>query len=307
MNPETAARAALLRTLAFHDAWGYAPTLPELLCGCDAGPAGASISDEHALGALDQLLDDGKIKRVRGRYAFAGREELAASREGRESFFPRKLRAAKRVARRLARLDGVRFVALCNTTALANARDQGDLDFFVITRSGVIAQTRGWAALPHTLAGARPGARASERDAVCLSFFVDDSALDLSSLMLPGDDPYFRHWFLSLLPLFDDGASTQLWEANAAIRSRHPLAAAWKVNPDIAVRRALLRVPSFRVLEPLAANLQARAFPSRIRERMNKDTCVVVNDHVLKFHVDDGRERFRSAYLERCNAYDVEP
>ena len=125
---------------------------------------------------------------------------------------------------------------------------------------------------------------------MCLSFFVDDRHLDLTTLQLAGDDVYFRHWFLSLLPLYDDGVGRELWERNAAIRARHPDARPWTVSPDVRVGSVRIRMPAFAFLEKPARWIQMRAFGPAIREAMNRDTRVVVRDGVLKFHVEDGRE-----------------
>lgn len=277
--------AGCMRALCFHDAWGYPPTRAELENG----------------------FDERAAKEIRGRVVFVGREALIVEHEKREGLFPRKIRRARRVARWLAALGGVRFVALCNTTALAHARDEGDLDFFVITKRGALWQTRGWAALPFKMLRARPGSRRSDRDAVCLSFFVDEDALDLSPLMLPEDDPYFRHWFLSLLPLYDDGISDAFWQANAAITRRHPSAKPWLASPDLEIEKPRLRLPFFSAFESAARRIQEHTFNAAIKRMRNQDTRVVANDHVLKFHVEDGREKFREAYRQNCLRYGVEP
>jgi hypothetical protein len=247
------------------------------------------------------------MKLVRGRVIFEGEEAMVAEHEARRLFLPRKLHKARRVTRWLARLSGIRFVALCNTTALGHARDEGDLDFFIVTRSGSVWQSRLLATLPFKLFGGRPKPGASERDAICLSYFVDENALDLSSHMLEGEDPYFRHWFLSLLPLFDDGVSADLWKANYAILSRHPHAIMWIPNRDIAIESPVMRIPCFRWLERITKWIQHKTFGARIKQEMNKDTRVIVSDHILKFHVDDGRARFREAYHAICQKYGIAP
>lgn len=301
-----AIQAGWMRALCFHDAWGYPPTRSEWLNGFDVGAHGHA-PDADTSEALENLFRRGTFIESRGRVFFPGREALIVEHEKREGLFPRKIRRARRVAKWLASLGGVRFVALCNTTALAHARDEGDLDFFVLTKRGALWQTRGWAALPFKLMRARPGARGSDRDAVCLSFFADEDALDLAPLMLKEDDPYFRHWFLSLLPLFDDGVSEALWKANAQMTQRHPLAKPWIVSPDLEVKRPFVRIPFFSALESLARHFQERVFSPAIKQMMNRDTRVAVNDRVLKFHVEDGRERFREASRDRCLRYEVEP
>lgn len=277
-----------LRALAFADAIGYAPTEVELSLWSEPG----------------ELAPPMRLSR--GRVTFEGREELVKEHESREALFPRKIRRARHVARFLARLPGVRFVAVTQTTALAHARDEGDLDMFVITRPGSLALTRVLATGWYALTGARPGARKSERDAVCLSFFIDDSALDLSSLMLPGGDPYFRYWFLSLLPLYDDGVSSELWSANRAILSQHPHARRWMMNPNLRVERPWLRFPRLVFLNACARRLQNKTMSKGLRELANKDTRVVITPHVLKFHADDARERFRELYRQTCKRYGVD-
>lgn len=271
--------------MALYDAMAYPPTAPEL----DASSVPAPIEPPFKL--------------IRGRVVFDGRENLILEHERREKLFPAKVRRAQTVAKFLAGLSGVRFVALCNTTALAHASEDGDLDFFVITRKGTIMQTRGWSTL--RFAGSRPGTHDSDRDAVCLSYFVDDSALDLSSHMLPGDDPYFRFWFLSLLPLFDDGVATDLWKANASILSHHPNARPWIVAEDLRVHRPWWRLPTVSFLDPLASRLHERIISSKLKAMRNQDTRVIINAHVLKFHADDGRELFRSRAEETCKKYGV--
>jgi hypothetical protein len=138
------------------------------------------------------------------------------------------------------------------------------------------------------------------RDAACLSYFVSDDGLDLSSHALRGDDPYFRYWFLSLLPLYDDGVLQELWDRNEALRCRHPFAQPWMVSSDLAVSRPMIRMPSGSVGEPLLRWMQERWFPPAIHSRLNVDTTVMATDCVLKFHVTDNREQYRARYEKRC-------
>lgn len=300
-------RAGLLRALAFHDAWGYAPTRVEWIASWDAGRDKAPApSWSEADSSIDALVTEKQVTTARGRFVFPDQVSWIAEHERREAFFPHKIRPARRVAAWLCRLAGVRWVGLCNTTALANAREDGDLDFFIITKAGSLWQTRGIAALPFKLLGARPGARGGDQDAVCLSFFIDDSALDLTPLQLE-DDPYFRHWFLSLLPLFDDGIGGSLWQANPAITARHPLAERWLPHPTLAASKVALRIPTLSFLERTAIKAQQVLLPKLIQQTANASTDVVVTDHILKLHTIDGREAHRKAYYDRCKAYDVDP
>ncbi|MBU1034522.1 hypothetical protein KKD42_01885 [Patescibacteria group bacterium] len=291
-------QTALLKTLAFHHVWRHAPTLPEWINTLEFRTG--EVSEETAAQNIFSLVEAGEVLSCEGRFVFPidGLQLIRQNREN-EIWSSRKLRVARQAAAWLARLKAVRFVAVCNATALGHARDAGDIDFFVIVRAGNLMLTRALAALPFQLLGRRPSGN-KIRDAICLSYFISDSELDLAPHMLIPEDPYFRYWFLSMVPLYDDGIARQFWEANSAIRRSHPLARKWEAPPDRALPVRRLRLPQIRWLERPARNIQMRAFPQTIKEMMNVDTRVIVNDNVLKFHVEDDRGEFRKRYEDIC-------
>jgi hypothetical protein len=298
-------RAYLLRSLCFFEAIGYAPTVTELLLSADTRGEEPVGSMQELQEALNGLFQEGLAAQVRGRVGFVLTvQALVAEIETREHLQARKRRRAAFVTRWLLRLGGVRFIALANTTAWGYARDAGDLDFFVIVKRGSIWQTRLLAVFPFKFLHWLPGPKEGP-DAVCLSYFIADSGLDLSKHQLSEDDPYFRQWFLALQPLYDDGVGKELWEKNSVLRARHPWAAFWSVSPDLQVVRSRLQFPVFQWFEIFAEWLQRLWFPQRIRELSNIDSRVMVNEHVLKFHTDDGREMYRSETNERCTKYGI--
>lgn len=301
-----AAREAVLRSLCLFGALGHAPTAAETVAAADVGPSGGRANEAEAWAALEALTASGSVAAERGRIGLAAHLPAALERaEEADFFFPRKWRKAKRVAAWLARLPTVRFVALANTTAWGMARDESDLDFFVVAAAGSVWRTRIAAVAPFIATRQLPGQRVSERDAVCLSYFIADNALDLSAYCLEGDDPYVRHWFLALLPLFDDGIGRTLWEANAELRRRHPLARAWALAEGAAPRPPRLRIPLPRWSERPSETIQRRWFPPSIRDAMNRDSRVRISDDVLKFHVDDGRAAYRGRYQELCRTHGI--
>jgi hypothetical protein len=125
--------------------------------------------------------------------------------------------------------------------------------------------------------------------------------------MLPDDDPYFRYWFLSLLPLSEDGVLNELWEQNQKIRERHPLAKRWMaLDSEKLISKHKATSPS-SWLEGKLKEIQEKQFPESIKQLANRDTRVVIGDQALKFHVDDRREEYRQKYFDTCKEYGVEP
>lgn len=309
MNPLQAQETceSILRTVAYFDAIEYAPTWSEVSAWMEwSGARGfeqfAPPNADELILARNTLVDERRIESDFGRLALSGRlAVLSALSMERTALFARKVRGARRVAKWLARMRSVRFVALVNTTALAHARDRADLDFFMIVKSGRMWTTRLLSASPYRLLGKLANSE-SKPDAVCLSYFVSDAELDLGAHMIAPDDPYFRYWFLSLLPLYDDGVSKDFWDANSQILARHPRADRWIVSSDLLIKPPMIRFPNTALFESLAKRIQMAWFPTQIYERMNRDCSVIVTDAALKFHVDDARERFRTAYEDRLQA-----
>lgn len=294
----TQARAAILRAQCFFAALAYPATRFELVAHAETESPILLVEDAEL--ALDALVAEGVLALLKGRYVFAGSESLVQEHREREALFPRKIRRAKAFARFLARLGGVKAAYVCNTLALAHANEASDIDFFIVCKKGTVWQTRFMATL--YLMARRWRVESAKRDPICLTFFVDKSALDLSPLSIE-NDVYLRHWFLSLLPIMDDGIGDELWQQNATLRQRHVLAAKWL--PVIATKQPWVHLPVFAWLERLSRALSEAKFAPVIRSQLGKGTAVVANDHVLKFHTDDRRAEYRNRYQTLCKSYDV--
>ncbi len=304
--------SAILRTLAFQACLGHAPTRLQLFLILDL-PGGLNFDErpvvyENFNQAVDSLLGQQKVVDEDNRLALSEFKKIITKNKEDELFFPRKLKKSRRAAYYISKLPWVRAVCLCNTTALGHADDNSDLDFFIICKAGSIWRTRFFSALPFKLLNARPGE--SKTDPVCLSFFISDSALNLSDLALPGGDPYLNYWFLNLLPLYDDGVLGELWEQNHNLRRKHPFAQGWvalDTGPVPGASRPNATARSASVIEQWLRQLQTVRFPKQIADMANQDTRVVINDNVLKFHVTDNRKRFRDDYYKTCHDLQIDP
>jgi hypothetical protein len=194
------ARAAILRAQCFFAALAYPPTRFELIAHAET--VDPTVFCEEVEQAIDTLVQEGVLFFTKGRYVFQNAENLITEHRDREALFPRKIRRAKQFATFLSRLGGVKAAYVCNTLALAHANEESDIDFFIVCKKDTVWQTRFFATL--YLAVRRWRVESAKQDPVCLTFFVDEETLDLTPLAIE-NDVYLRHWFLSLLPLYDDG------------------------------------------------------------------------------------------------------
>lgn len=195
-----------------------------------------------------------------------------------------RLERALKFLRRLPWIDGI---AVCNSLAWMNTRQDSDIDLFIIATPGRTWSARLLATLPLRLLRARPGEAAE--DPICVSFFAAPSAFDFSTLKIGEQDPYLAYWSRSLVPLVDrTGWSKAFTNANGWVRKVLPHA--WTVDRANRFRKqSPHRLPWLPFSEKLARAMQLERFPQVIKERMNHDTCVVVNDQMLKFHHNDAR------------------
>ena len=285
---------------------GYPPLETELMTDLDSGSSRLEVVPKNTeiISALHLLVDDGSIVTQHHRYILPGYESLFEEHAHRERVFPRKWRRIQRLARWLRWIPTIRFVAVCNTTSLASARDGADIDLFVIVREETLWLTRGFLSLCAMLAFRRPGQRRGEQDAWCFSFFIDDTNLELERFMIAGADPYLRFWTRHLLPVLDDGVGAALWVRQRFAWERNPFAQrwlSWKMIPE--------RV-SFGWLKPIdriAYRIQRRFGSATLWDRATlSGTEVVLDLHTFKTHVDDRRKDFRDAYEHLCQRLCIE-
>jgi hypothetical protein len=153
-----------------------------------------------------------------------------------------------------------------------------------------------------------------------MSFFVSETAQDLSRCALGTEDIYLRYWAATLVPLYDaGGAWSRFLSANGWMHDRLPglRPATTAAMPSRAPgrRTAALGGRSPRWTRPLlpllrsadahARKIQMRMFPKEIARMANLDSRVIVSDDMLKFHVNDRREEFGRAFSARLREFET--
>jgi len=227
-----------------------------------------------------------------GFYFISGQSDFVTTRHLRYNDAMRKFRRARRVTRWLAMIPGVLGVAVCNSLPWYNTTPESDIDFFVVVKPGTIWTARFLSVLPIKIFRLRPAE--TKTDPVCLSFYVTSEALSLNDIRIE-DDIYMSYWVRSITPLFEtDNIFSKFLQANDWARRDLPNSQL----PDGQVMRKSFKLPTLRSLENRFKKLQLSRLPVSVKERMNKDTSIIVSDNMLKFHVDDRRESFRQRFRE---------
>ncbi len=320
---------AVLRTVAYFDLFDFPLTRGEVWRWL-YDPEHGTRNTEHSIGDIDAaistLISEGKFKEENGCVFLAHRMGLPAVRSERYRHSVRKWRRARRWAMFFGALPGVLLVGVGNTLAYHNAKDESDIDFFIVTKPGTLWRTRFLCAASAALSNLRP-APGKTRDKLCLSFFVSEDALDLSKLMIqdsptkvgvrPGSDrfkiqdPYLTYWTAQMTPLVSDRATLERYrEKNEWVRAYLPntLSRDASPAPPLAGPAPFWLYRLFQPLDLMAGNFlehwQRSHFPPSIMEaRLKNDGSVVVTDEVLKFHVNDRRVEIMRRWEVRIHCH----
>lgn len=343
-------RRAVISTLAFAEGVSYPLSALEVWRGLVSAPSAPRgvpvsavvkvISDLASLGIVREecgvfFLPTSPVDSVRSQAlpkGISGREPEGASmlspnfnhrsrsasngvdcneRARRYRIAERKFRRARRMARLLRHVPFVRAIAVCNSLAVSNAREDSDIDLFLIAAPRWLWTARLLAVGLLRLLRLRPGE--TVRDPVCLHFFVSADALDLRDVALPrspagSPDLYLAWWATELVPLVDGGVMEHFWKANAWAREQFPNAA-----PKVPSSRRSVLSPSLisrflerfvpRGVETFAERLQRKLLPPELSARANRGTEIVLSALRIKCHAEDRRAHYRSLWEERVRSF----
>jgi len=230
-------------------------------------------------------------------YFLKGREIIVAERREKYVYAWQKLRKVKRIARILKLIPFIKLIAVCNDLAYFNAPADSDLDLFIITKENRIWLSRFFSVFIIKLLNLRP-TKENKKDKVCLSIFVSEAGLNLENLKINQEDIHFTYWLEILIPVYDAGGYYEkLRQANNWLAKNLPQAMDFEPALRIKITESKIMAQIKIFFGRLACNLderfyrwlQYRKFSPSIKELMNKDSRVVVNDKILKFHTNDNR------------------
>lgn len=196
------------------------------------------------------------------------------------------------------------MVAVCNNLSFGKVDERSDIDLFIVARSGrlFIVRSLVTAAL-HVLGVRRHGKAVAGR--FCLSFFVDDSRLDLSDLALE-KDIYLAFWIKSLLPILDDGLASEFFEANLWAKGYFEREEYFKsdysrkIDSRSGVKKFLEKVLVGRFgnkIENFLMSWQLERAKKKA-EKVETESSFVIDRNILKFHNFDRRKLYRARWIE---------
>lgn len=301
---------AILKTLVYFDIFNYPLTLMEVYKWLNTGKSGYSLIEVEE--ALNNLSD--KIEAKNGFYFLKGKEANIETRLQRYSEAEVKFKRAIKFIKLLRFIPFIKMIAVCNSLSYSNVAKEGDIDLFIIA-----SPNRLWLARFLTVGflkvlGVRPRA-ATKEDALDANFFLAEDSLNIKSLQLSGGDIYLTYWLNQLAPVFNPFNLLEKFQAaNAWVKQTLPNGFGYVMNARRKVglnwfvktkRFGLGLLLNYDFWEKLSQKYQLKIMPQDLKEMMNNDTRVAVNQNVLKFHREDRRAEYFKKYQEKLIAYEL--
>jgi hypothetical protein len=268
------------------------------------------------LGVL-KALESEKIKNIisqkNGFYFLSGRGWLYRERIERQKIAAERWKKVKKVLKFIQVVPFIRMVAVCNSLAIDNSKKDADIDFFIITRKKRIWLTRFMVTFIVWLIGHwRHKNRIAGK--ICLSFYISDEFLNLSSLAIRPYDIYLANWIHWLRPVFYRGKIygefifENQWVRDYVLNFGkignfyHP---EFKQDKTL----VLIRKISEKILGGRIGDLKEMVLGFFQKRKISRKTvphdiptAVVVSDKILKFHENDKREYFQKEFLKRLES-----
>lgn len=202
----------------------------------------------------------------------------------------------------------VKMVCVCNNLAFGLADEESDIDLFVVAKTGRLFIVRIFITLIFNFLGVRRhGDKIHHR--FCLSFFVDDNALDLSKIAID-NDIYLAYWLKSQMPFINDGVSLRLLKENDwakkyfenendfFIRTREIMPVYKRFDAWKRVFKFILSGIFGDMIEKILKNWQMKRAIKKVK-KVPDAAGIIVSGHMLKFHNTDMREYFRNLWIKK--------
>ncbi|MDP3970689.1 MAG: hypothetical protein Q8P90_03240 [bacterium] len=246
------------------------------------------------------------VKFQQGLIFFQGRENLIKIRKERYLESERKFKKRMPFIKLLTYLPHVEAIFIVNSLAYQNAKNESDVDLLIISKSGKIWSTRFFTTTVAKLLGIRPKPNYT-KDTLCLSFYLDASALAMHDLMNSSDDVYEIYWLRQLLPIYDpNNYAKKIFESNQWVEPYLPNAKRVLQHPHRIIKHTIWHSLIQNMLgiftpEKILKKIQLAILPEQLKKLSGpvESSVVVLSDLLLKFHINDPRPEWTKQWEEK--------
>ncbi len=295
----------IIKTIVFFDIFNYPLTLFEIWKFCNI---------KCKLLDIKKCLKDNTLKNIEeniGFYHLAGKKELIQKKNTRYNSTSKKIKKAIWIAKLFKFIPWIKMIAIAGFKGPHNLEYNGDIDFFVITKRKKIWTTRFFCVGFIKMLNLRPKIN-NKKNKICLSFYVAENNLNLEKLMLKkknSDKTYdidFVYWLSGFVPIYNIGQTYEKFsKKNNWIKKYLPNFFWTSPNERRSAGKSFGFFYYFLInlifgnFELILKKIQLKILPEELKNLMNIDTRVIINDKMLKLHSKDRREEYRKKFEKK--------
>lgn len=281
---------AILRTLVYSSVFQFPLSEEELFYYFIA---------DHAItkAVLQTSLKNLKAMSIqeKGLLALPNEEASIARRKISEDTIKQKRSLAVRFAQLLGTIPTVYFIGISGSVGVGQAKDNDDIDLFIITKKHSLFVTRLFILLFLSLVGKRRKRMSTTTgDLFCVNMILDETAIEMPQVRR---DLYTAHEMVQMYPLFE---RKQMYDtflhANAWVQEYLPHTVAGRGNAFVHAHISWTE-HLFLPFEPLVRWLQLML----IRRHRTRET---VRPNLVAFHPTDYKTQVLAAYEKQLQLYE---
>jgi len=315
---------SIFKTLAYFDVFDYPLSIDEvfryLFNLCDFSKRSDVVEQEirdikEIKEIINSLVQNDKIGQKDDFYFLFGREEIIEIRKNRYEISLEKIKKARRVVWWLKFIPWIKAIFICSGLGLLNVEENADIDLLIITSKNRIWSARFWSAGILKILNMRPS-EGNIKDKFCLSHFITEDNLNLwptrlrPAVLRDGQarqviDIHLIYLLTYYLPIYyEDNLWQKFIQANNWIKK---YLANFKygekierfiIRPQLIWLKKLICKIQFNWEERLYKKIQLNIMPKILKDMMNKDNRVIINNKMLKLHTNDCRKEIYDKWIK---------
>ena len=291
LQKRSPAEKAIFTTLLYSDIFSFPLTEEELWIWLISD---TKVSQKDFKKGLRSMA--GQFTLQNGYYCLSGREATITHRKKQLSTVAKKIALARHVAKKLAHIPSILFIGISGGVAVGNAKEDDDVDFFIITQKETLFVTRLMILIILALMGLRRSRMQKKAtDRICVNLLLDETAL---SWPREKRDVYTAREIAQLYPLYEQGDSyNRFLLSNQWIMRFVPNC---RTNPRQAIvhEKDTKTVSFLKMFERFCRFIQ-------ISYMKNHRTTEIVTNHFLAFHPNDYRIKILAKLRQKKDTCDL--
>lgn len=293
----------ILRTVSYFNLFKLPLSSWEIYTNLYNHPNSTTFEDIEK--TLNKLVEIKTLEFKEGFYFFPNGRDLVQIRKQRYLIAQKKVKIARRYIRLFSKIPFIKAVFICNNLAYLNSQVESDIDLAIITTPGRIWTARFFSAGLMKILRRRPTNK-TQKNRICLSFFLTEKSLNLSQVAYP-EDIHFTYWVNQFMPIYDEqDLADKFYEANNWTKTALPNLAPiktnkrWRITNKTQVKKFFENLMSSRignVIEKFLKSVQLQIMPTRLKTiAQESNTNVIIRDEILKFHDRDKRLEIKTVW-----------